>query len=120
MSAKTTKELLDASGYKYKAEDLKPKERTHTPTLRHKHDVILDFHSSPDAILNALHQAGWAITPKADIERITAERDDARGAYKAEIRSHANTEALRRKVTAERDKARDDAEFDAAMRARGT
>src|SRR5438552_19185095 len=32
--------------------------------LKHKRDVILEFNSSPDAILNALHQAGWQIIPK--------------------------------------------------------
>lgn len=29
-----------------------------------KREVILEFHSSPDAILNALHQAGWRIIPR--------------------------------------------------------
>ena len=36
---------------------------------KHKHDVILEFHSSPDAILNALHQAGWQVIPKAQPQR---------------------------------------------------
>ena len=35
-----------------------------------KRDVILAFHSSPDAILNALHQGGWAIVPRDEIERL--------------------------------------------------
>lgn len=36
-----------------------------------KREVLLDFVSNPDALLNALHQAGWAITPKP--ERLTGE-----------------------------------------------
>src|SRR5262245_61829000 len=32
--------------------------------MKDKRDIILEFHSSPDAILNALHQAGWQIIPK--------------------------------------------------------
>jgi hypothetical protein len=31
---------------------------------KHKRDVILEFYSSPDKILNALHQAGWEVRPR--------------------------------------------------------
>jgi hypothetical protein len=34
-----------------------------TPTAD-KRDVILQFASNPDAVLNALHQAGWRVVPK--------------------------------------------------------
>lgn len=37
--------------------------------MRDKRDIILDFHGSPDAILNALHQGGWAIVPKEEVLR---------------------------------------------------
>ncbi len=43
--------------------------REQVTPFRHKRDVILDFHSSPDAILNALHQAGWRVTPIAQAQR---------------------------------------------------
>lgn len=34
--------------------------------IRDKREIILDFHGSPDAILNALHQAGWKVVPKEE------------------------------------------------------
>jgi hypothetical protein len=37
------------------------------PPLQDKRDVLLGFVSNPDAALNALHQAGWSITPRASI-----------------------------------------------------
>lgn len=33
--------------------------------MKDKRDIILEFYSSPDAILNALHQAGWKVVPEA-------------------------------------------------------
>lgn len=42
--------------------------------MRDKRDVVLDFASNPDAILNALHQEGYAIVPRA---HVLDERDRA-------------------------------------------
>src|SRR5260370_424948 len=36
-----------------------------TKPQTHKRDVILEFHSSPDAILNALHQAGGQVISRS-------------------------------------------------------
>jgi hypothetical protein len=33
--------------------------------MKHKRDVILEFYPSPDAILNALHQAGWKVVERS-------------------------------------------------------
>jgi hypothetical protein len=43
-----------------------------------KRDVILSFCSNPDAVLNALHQAGWAIVPRIEpvMGIIHVQRDD--------------------------------------------
>lgn len=36
-----------------------------TRELKPKRDVILEFFRSPDQVLNALHQEGWAVVPRA-------------------------------------------------------
>jgi len=33
--------------------------------VKHKRDIILQFCSNPDAVLNALHQEGWQVIPKS-------------------------------------------------------
>jgi hypothetical protein len=46
--------------------------------MKHKRDIILEFCSNPDAVLNALHQAGWKVVPKSDAEtQLTQEDYDA-------------------------------------------
>lgn len=39
--------------------------------MMHKRDVILQFCSNPDAVLNALHQSGWSVVTKDEAKRIT-------------------------------------------------
>lgn len=46
--------------------------------MKDKRDIILEFHSSPDAILNALHQAGWQVTPKTHPQRSELENHDCK------------------------------------------
>ncbi len=36
--------------------------------IKDKRDILLAFHSSPDALLNALHQGGWVIIPQSELK----------------------------------------------------
>ncbi len=38
--------------------------------MKDKRDILLQFCSNPDAALNALHQEGWQIIPKAASEPV--------------------------------------------------
>lgn len=68
--------------------------------LKHKRDVILELYSSPDAILNALHQAGWTVVTKHELTETAAERDRLKG----QAREFAE---LAVKAERERDQARE-------------
>jgi hypothetical protein len=45
--------------------------------MKHKRDIILQFCSNPDAVLNALHQEGWQVVPKSHDEQVRKPLVDA-------------------------------------------